>query len=87
MKIRIAFSCKDSSMLTISIIDVEINSNSSLNLIISIGHIQCFYFVTRMLYIWKVIIEKTTMSDWGRSRNGSHKLSANSILHAFLVEP
>ena len=51
MKITIAFSCKDSPMLIISIIEAEGNSNSSLNVIISIGPITCLHFDTRMLYI------------------------------------
>ena len=51
MKITIAFSCEDSSMLISSIIDVERNYNSSLNVIMSIGPIPCFHFDTRMLYI------------------------------------
>ena len=51
MKIIIAFSCKDSSMLVSSIIEVERNYNSSLNVIMSIGPIPCFHSGTRMLYI------------------------------------
>ena len=70
-------------MLTSSIIDIERNSNSSLNIIISLGPIPCFHYVTKMLYIWKVIISKTKMSDCGWSRNGSHKWSSNSNLHPF----
>ena len=83
MKITIAFSCEHSSILISYIIDVEINCNYSLNLIISLEPIPYFYFFTRMLYIWKVIIAKTKMSDCGWSRNGSHKLSTNSNLNAF----
>ena len=56
MKITIAFSCEDSSMLTFSIIDVEINFISSLNVIISLGPITCFHFATILLYIRKLII-------------------------------
>ena len=70
-------------MLTSSIIDVIIFSNSSLNEIISLGPIPCFRLVNRILYIWKVIIAKTSMSEWSLSRNGSHKLSKNYNLHAF----
>ena len=73
MKIKISFSCKDSSILISYIIDVERNYNSSLNVIISIGPIPCLHFDTIMLYISLVIIAKTTMSDYGWSRNGSHK--------------
>ena len=51
MKITIDFSCEDSSMSISSIIDVEKNSNYSLNVIISIGPISCLHFDTRMLYI------------------------------------
>ena len=80
MKSTIAFSCEDSSMLTSSIIHVEINSNSSLSVTISFIPIPWFHFVTIILYIWKVIILKTTMSDCDWSRNGSHKWSENSKL-------
>ena len=52
-------------MLISFIIEVERNSHSSLNVIISIGTITCFHFDTRMLYIQKSIIAKTTMSDCG----------------------
>ena len=86
MKITIASLCEDSSMLTSSIIDAEIIYNHSLNVILSLGPIKCFHLVTKILYIWKLIIAKTTMSEWGSSRNGSHKWSANSNLNAFLVE-
>ena len=48
MKTTIAFSCEDSSMLISSIIEVEINYNSSFNVIILIGPIPCFHFDTRM---------------------------------------
>ena len=67
MEITIAFSCKKSSMLTSYIIDVERNYNSSLNIIILLGPIPLFHFVTRMLYTIKVIIEKTTISNCGWS--------------------
>ena len=50
MKIQIAFSCKESSMLISSIIEVERNSNSSLNIIMSIGPTPCLHFDTRMYY-------------------------------------
>ena len=50
MKITIAFSFEDSSVLISSIIEVEINNNSSLNLIMSIVTIPCFHFDNRMLY-------------------------------------
>ena len=83
MKITVALLCEDSSILISSIIDVEINSNFSLDVIISIVTIPCFHFDTIMWYIWKVIIEKNPMSDCGWSRNGSHKWSANFSLHAF----
>ena len=53
MKITIEFSWEESSILTSSIIDVERNFNSSLNLIILLGPIICFHFVTIMLYIKK----------------------------------
>ena len=39
----------------------------------------CYYNVIYK----KVIIAETTMSDWGWLRNGIHKRSANSNLHAF----
>ena len=58
MKIRVEFSCEDSSMLISSVIDVERNYNYLLNIITSLGPIPYFHFVTKMLYIWKVIIEK-----------------------------
>ena len=63
MKIKITSSCEDSSILTISIIDVEISSNFSLNLIISLGPTPHFHFVTRMLYTRKVIIANNRISD------------------------
>ena len=50
-------------MLTSSIIDVELSSNSSLNEIISLGHILCFHFLTKMLYILKSEYFKTKISD------------------------
>ena len=56
MTITNTFSCKDSSSVTSSIIDVEINSNSLLNVIILLGPITFLHFVTRMIYIRKVII-------------------------------
>ena len=52
-------------MLTIYIIDVEINSNCALNVIISLGPIPCFHLVTRILYMRKLMIQNTTLSDWG----------------------
>ena len=58
MKIKIAFLCEDSSMLTIYIIDAERVSNYSFNIIILIVNITCFHFITKILYIWRVIIEK-----------------------------
>ena len=70
-------------MLTSSIIDFERNYNSTLYVIISLGTIPGFYFVTIILYMWKVIIANNTMSDWGGSINGSHKWSANYDLHDF----
>ena len=73
MKIKVALSCGDSSMLTSSIIDIERKSNYSLNVIISLRPITCFYFVTIMLYILKVMIAKTIMSECSWSRNGIHK--------------
>ena len=45
MKISVASSCEDPSILTGSIIYVETNSNSPLNVIISSGNIPCFYFL------------------------------------------
>ena len=83
MKIIVESFCKDSSMLTSSISDVEINYNSSLNVIVPLGSIPCFHLFTIMLYIWKVVIEKATISDYGWSRNGCHKWSANPNLHVF----
>ena len=83
MKIIVAFSCEGSSILNTSIIDAERNYISSSNAIISLGTIPCFHLVTIMLYIWKVIIAKTTMSDCGWPINGSHKWSENSNLHVF----
>ena len=74
-KIIITFLCQHSSMLTSSIIYVERNYNSSLNVIISLGPIPCFNFVTRMLYIRKLIIKKTKMYDCGWSINGCQKWS------------
>ena len=63
MKITIASSSEDSLILTGYIIDVEGYSNYYLNVIISLGHIPCLNFFTRMLYMWKLIIANTTMSD------------------------
>ena len=83
MKIIIVFLCENLSMLTNSIIYVERNYNSLLNVIISFGPIPFFLFFTRMLYIWKVVISKTTVSECGWSIIGSHKLSSNSNLNAF----
>ena len=83
MKIIITFLCKHSSMLTSYIIDVERNYESLLNVIISLGPIPCFHFLTRTLYIWKVIMKKNTISDCGWSRNSSYKWYANSNLHLF----
>ena len=57
-EIKISSSCEYSSMLTSSISDILRNSNYSLNLIISLGPIPCLHFVTRIIYIWKVMIEK-----------------------------
>ena len=51
MKITVAFLFQHSSMLTSSIIEVEINYNSSLNVIILLRYIPLFHFITRMLYI------------------------------------
>ena len=51
IKITIAFLCEHSSMLTSSKINAERNSNYQLNIIISLGLIKCFHFITRMLYI------------------------------------
>ena len=45
MKNKIASSCEYSSMLTSYIIDTEINSSSSLNVIISLGPIPCLLFL------------------------------------------
>ena len=64
MKIKIELSCKHLNFLSSSITYFEINYNSSLNVIISLGPIPCLHFVTRMLYIWKVIIGETLMSDY-----------------------
>ena len=50
MKITTTFSYKDSSMLISSTIEVERNSTSSLNVIMSIGYIPCLHFDTRMLH-------------------------------------
>ena len=83
MKIIIASACENSYILTIHINDVERVFNSSLNLIISLVPILCFYFFTRMLYMLKLIIENTKMSDWGWSRNGSHTWSTYSNLYTF----
>ena len=55
MKIIIVFLFKHSTMMNSFIIDAEINTNSSLNVTISLGPIPCLKFVTRMLYIRKVI--------------------------------
>ena len=51
MKIKIELSCKHLNFLSSSITYFEINYNSSLNVIISLGPIPCLHFVTRMLYI------------------------------------
>ena len=83
MKITIPSSCEDSSMLTGSIIYVEIIYNYSLNKIISLGPIPCFLYLTIMLYIWKVIIAKSKMPQCGWLINGIHKWSVNSNLYAF----
>ena len=83
MKIKFSFLCKHSSIWTSYIFDVKINYNSSLNVIILLWIIPCSNFIIRMLNIWKLIIEKTTMSYCGWSRNGSYKWSENYNLHAF----
>ena len=83
MKITTASSCEESWILTSSIIDIETNSNYSLNVIISIGPITCSHFYIILLYMLKAVITNTTISDWSWSRNGSHKWSTNSYLHAF----
>ena len=51
MKVTIAFSCEDSSMLTGTIIDVESGYNYSLHVIISLVPITCLHFGTTILYI------------------------------------
>ena len=51
MKIKIELSCKHLNFLSSSITYFEINYNSSLNVIISLGPIPCLHFVTRMFYI------------------------------------
>ena len=51
-------------MLTSSIIDVDREYNSPLNVIISLGPTTCFHFLTIMLYILKVVIAKTTIPDY-----------------------
>ena len=48
--------------------------------------IPCLRFITRILYIWKVIIGKTTMWDCGWSINVCHKLSVNSNYMLFFVK-
>ena len=68
-------------MFVSSIFSVDKISKISLNVIISFVDIPCFHYVTRFIYIWKEIIAKTTTSDCGLSRNGSHKWSENSNLH------
>ena len=60
-------------MLASFIIDFERNYYYSLNLIISLGPIPCFHFVTRMLYILKLFIAKTTISYCGWLINGGHQ--------------
>ena len=65
-------------MLTTSIIDVERNYNSSFNVIMASGHIPCFNFVTRMLYIWKIKYYKNY-----NVKNGSYKWSTKCNLRAF----
>ena len=52
-------------MLVSSIIAIETYTNSSLNLIISLGPISCFHSVTSIIYIQKEIIPRTTTSDCG----------------------
>ena len=86
MKITIDSSCEDSWIWTSSIIDAELSSNYSLNDSISLRPITCLHFCTKMLYIWKVIITENKMSDCILSRDGIHKRSTDSNLHAFLVE-
>ena len=73
MEIIVAYSCEDSSMLTSYIIDVEIIFHFSLNKIISLGPISCFRFVNINLYILKVSIAKTKISNCGLSRIGIHQ--------------
>ena len=51
-------------MLTGSIFDVELSSNYSLNESILLGPIPYFHFCNKILYTWKLTIERTTMSDW-----------------------
>ena len=63
MKINIASSSEDSSILISYIIDIERYSNFSLNFFASLVHIPCFRFVIRMLYMLKGVIAKSTMSD------------------------
>ena len=52
-------------MLTSYIIDVEMNYNSSLNIIISLGPIPCFRFVNINVIYLESNYFKTTMSDFG----------------------
>ena len=84
MKTTIASLCEDSSMLNSYIIDVKRSYNYSLNGIISLGNILCFNLVTRILYIWKVIIAKTAMSRL--SRDG-FTLLYQDILNIFNGDP
>ena len=63
MNISIASSCEYSSILTSSVIYFEIISNSPSNEVMSLGPILCLHFVTRIVFILKVIIAKTTMSE------------------------
>ena len=73
-------------MLNSYIIAVEINYNSSLNLIISLVPIPCFRFVTRMLYTWKVIIEKLKCQTVvGQEMVAINDLQITTYMH-FLVE-
>ena len=58
LKIKIASSCEGSSTVVNYISDVEIFYISSLNIIISLGHITCLHSVTRFYISDKKLLQK-----------------------------
>ena len=67
MKIKTASSCEYSSLLTSSIIDSEINSNSWLNVMISLGPIKCYIFLLECCicetYVLQILQRKTEVDQ------------------------